>query len=157
MFQIHSQCAIAQAKNIDKQSIISAASVVPLPKTGIYFLVSENEIVYVGQSTNILDRIGVHLREKRIIFEKACWIEVQKQYLNSVEQLLIKKFNPKFNRAHKRNEKLEAKLEQSMMALRGKIEEAKKGLFALHAQGLISDETYNNWIATFNIPEEIKT
>jgi hypothetical protein len=67
-----------------------------IPKTcGIYFLINNNEIVYVGQSINIHQRLQKHLYEKQ--FDKINIIPCERFELNRMESLYINKFKPKLN------------------------------------------------------------
>lgn len=64
-----------------------------LPRCGIYFLFSNNELVYVGQSTNIYSRLGNHNKD----FDEIAAIEVPQQHLKAIEYGLIAAFDPKLN------------------------------------------------------------
>lgn len=75
----------------------SSHEVIPSP-TGIYFLIQDKNIVYVGQSTNILSRIGAHLENKKIKFNRYSIIPCKKEDLKILETYYIHKFNTKHNR-----------------------------------------------------------
>lgn len=68
---------------------------------GVYFLLQDDEIVYVGSSTNVNSRLATHIGEKRkqfnkiFFFKTANYIQLEKEY--------IKKFNPKYNIIHNPN------------------------------------------------------
>ena len=66
-------------------------------RCGIYFLIDAGEIVYIGQSTNILDRVGSHFSEGKT-FDRYYAVDVPKRYLNEVESFLIHRFKPRDNR-----------------------------------------------------------
>lgn len=59
---------------------------------GIYFLIKNNEIIYIGQSVNILQRLFEHRVKKP--HERFSYIECEVDKLNLLESLYIHKFNP---------------------------------------------------------------
>jgi hypothetical protein len=63
--------------------------------TGVYFLIQGCEIVYVGQSVNVLDRIYNHRYQKD--FDRYYYIPCLVGEMGSVENYYIKKFNPVLN------------------------------------------------------------
>ena len=70
----------------------------------IYALISNNEIVYIGQSTNILLRISTHLTSNKV-FDSWCIVENLGTYttskeVNRLEEKYIRKFLPKYNKIH---------------------------------------------------------
>lgn len=64
---------------------------------GIYFLIHERQIVYVGQSTNCHMRIGNHLNDPQKIFDSYFVIECKEHFLDDLESSYIIKFQPKYN------------------------------------------------------------
>ena len=67
---------------------------------GIYFLVSNNEVVYVGQSKNIDARIYSHKKEQLKEFENVFILTVPSRDLDHVEINFIKILKPKYNVTH---------------------------------------------------------
>lgn len=70
----------------------------------IYALISNDEIVYIGQSTNILLRISTHLTSNKV-FDSWSIIENLGTYttskeVNRLEEKYIRKFLPKYNKIH---------------------------------------------------------
>jgi len=70
----------------------------------IYALISNDEIVYIGQSTNILLRISTHLTSNKV-FDSWSIIENLGTYttskeVNRLEEKYIKKFLPKYNKIY---------------------------------------------------------
>lgn len=70
-------------------------------RRGVYFLWEGNVITYIGQSTNIHQRISAHFvdkfREWKI--DGYSFIEVDNSYnLDTIEALYIAKFSPRHNR-----------------------------------------------------------
>jgi predicted GIY-YIG superfamily endonuclease len=63
----------------------------------VYFLLQGDEIVYIGQTVDIHNRISVHTRKKNKKFNKVLYHEVKKKNLLIVENYLIKKYKPKYN------------------------------------------------------------
>lgn len=61
---------------------------------GCYFLFDNDEIVYVGQSVNILSRILSHTDKK---FNKISYVELDKDDLNVTEMTYIIMLCPKYN------------------------------------------------------------
>ncbi len=64
---------------------------------GIYLLFFKEEIVYIGQSVNPYARIGQHISEKGLFFDKAYFIPVPKADMLYVEQVFIRTLQPKLN------------------------------------------------------------
>lgn len=63
--------------------------------SGIYFLIKNSEIVYVGQSVDVYSRMACHRREKE--FDRFHIIPCEKEHLLEIEAKYIAKFNPKLN------------------------------------------------------------
>ena len=70
---------------------------------GIYFLLNDDEIVYVGQSENIYKRIGSHLQTKD--FNSWNFIEVKEADLSELEAFYILTLKPFYNRSVPTNNK----------------------------------------------------
>ena len=65
----------------------------------VYFLISEyDEVVYVGQTVNLLGRIGEHTKTKE--FHRVLYLPTPKSSLLPVEKEFILKLNPKLNRRY---------------------------------------------------------
>lgn len=73
---------------------------------GCYILWRDAEAVYVGQSTNVLSRVGSHRSRKeppiRGGFDGAYIVWCNPDELNATEQRLIEELQPQFNRAGRR-------------------------------------------------------
>lgn len=65
--------------------------------SGIYFLCKGQELVYIGQSSDIVSRVRIHLRENKKEFDRVLFIAVQESMLHEVESRLINEYRPKFN------------------------------------------------------------
>lgn len=68
--------------------------------TGVYFLCDGDEVVYVGQSTNIPARIGTHIHHRARTFDhdRVFCLGVPRGHLDRVEAELIDQLRPKYNR-----------------------------------------------------------
>ena len=62
--------------------------------SGVYFLVDGDEVVYVGQSVNIYNRIPQHHDKK---FDRYMYVPCKHELLNVLESLYIHCLRPKFN------------------------------------------------------------
>lgn len=84
-----------------------------LMRPGIYFLWSHDEIVYIGQSTNMHHRVGGHLSNTgshnypfRGIKLTACtFVDCKPNELPIMEALYIAKFKPRLNGGRRKNER----------------------------------------------------
>ena len=68
----------------------------------VYFLVEEDKVVYIGQSTNPASRVAAH--ESTKIFDRVFVLPVPRSALNGVEGALIRLLQPKLN-GGERNQK----------------------------------------------------
>jgi hypothetical protein len=62
---------------------------------GVYFLIAEGRVAYVGQSTNVINRIGWHADKKT--FDSVAIIPCPKEHLDVVESLYIHMLRPPMN------------------------------------------------------------
>ncbi len=68
---------------------------------GVYFLFNKEELIYIGQSVDILKRISEHMKDK--VFEWYCYEKVRKQNLDAVEKACIQRYQPRLNDVHNSN------------------------------------------------------
>ena len=61
----------------------------------VYFLVRDDQVVYVGQTTKLRSRIKTHRKMKG--FDQVFYIHVNKADLNAVETKWIRHFDPPLN------------------------------------------------------------
>lgn len=66
-----------------------------LYRSGIYFLCLENELVYVGQSVNVIGRITSHVASKN--FDRVFFLAWPPDDLTRIEAALIRALKPKLN------------------------------------------------------------
>jgi hypothetical protein len=79
-----------------------AGKIIPVGDSiGIYFLLKGSEIVYVGQSRTVYQRIETHKTDGTKEFDKACFFECSVEELDDIERTLIRAFGPKYNKTHK--------------------------------------------------------
>ena len=67
------------------------------PPPCVYFLVDVDEIVYVGKSVNIYNRISGHQSEGEKIYTRVLYIPVYEGDLDKVERGFIDSLDPKYN------------------------------------------------------------
>jgi hypothetical protein len=67
-------------------------------RCGVYFLLLDEEIVYIGQSIDIYARISAHKKDCQKNFNKTAWVPIPSVNLNDVESALIAAFRPSQNR-----------------------------------------------------------
>jgi dTDP-4-dehydrorhamnose reductase len=62
----------------------------------VYFLISNNEIVYVGLSDVLQSRLHKHTKDKD--FDKVAWIRVKADDQKYIEAFYISTLKPKYNK-----------------------------------------------------------
>ncbi len=80
-----------------KAEIVEAARVHRNNVCGVYFLVNDGDVVYVGQSVNVHARIAQHRTDPRKTFTHWAAISVRKEHLDFVESIYIHTFKPALN------------------------------------------------------------
>lgn len=72
-------------------------------KKGVYALFREDELVYIGQSTNFYSRIGSHIESDKNFdsFELFEMSGCSQNDLDVVERNLIERYAPEYNVVHK--------------------------------------------------------
>jgi len=78
---------------------IVAAAVPFTPFCGVYFLVCGSEVVYVGQSVNVHQRIYQHHNAELILFDSFAYQPCSQESLNTLESLYIHYLRPMRNGA----------------------------------------------------------
>lgn len=71
-------------------------SVAGLTLSGVYFLIKDDEVVYIGQSTNVQSRISTGHKDKE--YDEAFMLLIPEEYLQEVETAFIAALNPIYNR-----------------------------------------------------------
>jgi hypothetical protein len=108
---------LAELSTFEKMSVVSAAltnrtlldgeqiAKLALPwqlSSGVYFLVQDQEVVYVGQSVNIYSRIPQHSDKK---FNKYAFVPCEVELLDKLESLYIHTLKPRLNGNFTKQEK----------------------------------------------------
>ena len=76
----------------DHNAILEAA--IPTAKpSGVYFLIRNGEVVYTGQSVDVLHRIARHRREGKV-FDAFSYIECEREEMDRLESLYIRALVP---------------------------------------------------------------
>lgn len=75
--------------------LLNSWSVAPI--CGVYFLIHVRDIVYVGQSKNIRQRLNKHWKDGGKIFDRVAFIECPESDLRNLESAYIQKFKPPLN------------------------------------------------------------
>lgn len=65
------------------------------PICGVYFLVKDRRVVYVGQSVNIVARLAAHMGTKD--FDSTCYMVAQPEELDFIESFYIYMLSPALN------------------------------------------------------------
>lgn len=79
----------------DKAAILAKAQT-PKQWAGVYFLINDDEIVYVGQAVDLARRISQHWGGDKV-FNKFALVECSIAELSNVEAEYIVKFAPRYN------------------------------------------------------------
>lgn len=64
---------------------------------GVYFLWHKDELVYVGQTRVLQERLNQHLGERRKVFDAIGFIPCTIDELTKIESHFIRRFAPKYN------------------------------------------------------------
>jgi len=67
----------------------------PKEKIYIYFLIQQDEVVYIGQTINLFSRVDKHRYDKD--FNEYRWSVIDRKYADHFEAYLIRKYVPKYN------------------------------------------------------------
>ena len=87
---------------LEKEDILKQAKTnLNVRKKGIYFLIDNDEIVYVGKSEkSIFERIRSHKKDDNKEFDSFFYKEINENVdLNRIETMYIAKFTPKYNKS----------------------------------------------------------
>lgn len=68
-------------------------------KSGVYMLFKGNSLVYIGQSKNVLARVGQHVTERVKEFDGASFVPCQPELMDALESTLIHLLRPPLNGA----------------------------------------------------------
>ena len=93
---------ISQRYLLTEEEIVSSSIEWKLP-SGVYFLICDSSVVYVGQSVNVFSRIGTHANEKK--FDRFAFVPCEPSMLNKLESLYIHMLRPRLNGSFNNGEK----------------------------------------------------
>lgn len=65
---------------------------------GVYFLISEGEVLYVGQSRNFYARLSQHMTNAPFEFDSFLTTECHPHHLNALEAKFIHELQPRWNK-----------------------------------------------------------
>jgi hypothetical protein len=94
--QFSEMCRFMGKKTLATKETIVAASLNLADLSGIYFLIKDKEIVYIGQSTCVFRRVYDHLWSKKI-FDSFSYIQCEKKMLDKLESIYIHFYQPPEN------------------------------------------------------------
>lgn len=87
-----------------KNQILSQSKKIPFNQYFIYALIKNKEIVYIGQSLNIMARLGTHIQEGVKDFDSyAIVCKADESNVDIIEQKYIDDLKPKYNIVHNRH------------------------------------------------------
>lgn len=78
--------------------------VTPPKLCGIYFLMQGDQIVYIGQSHDLIQRAMLHRNEATKEYDSVRYLECPAGILDELELTLILIFHPKYNSSHYRED-----------------------------------------------------
>ena len=91
-------------KEYDEAEIIAKSQFMPPIVCGVYFLIREQQVIYVGQSVDVFARVVYHARERTKIFDRYTVVGCQADELDKLEAHYIGRFNPPLNAVVPTNE-----------------------------------------------------
>ena len=94
--QFSDMCRSIGMKTLATKETIVAASLNLADLSGIYFLIKDKEIVYIGQSTCVFRRVYDHLWSKKI-FDSFSYIQCEEKMLDKLESIYIHFYQPPEN------------------------------------------------------------
>ena len=86
--------------NMDKKlrtSLKLEIKKIPSEFSGVYFLKKGSEIVYIGKSKKVKERLRTHINDNLKDFDSFDFVCASIQVIDKMEKELIKKHNPKYN------------------------------------------------------------
>lgn len=90
---------------------------------GVYFLIKNGRVSYVGQSVNVYARLAVY--KKDVDFDKFCYIHCPKQQLNLLESIYIHLLRPPMNKEDKKKRHAPMTMDQILSKIYMKEENEK--------------------------------
>lgn len=95
--QYHIKRAGVDIYNLSADELFKAATNIKPQAEGVYFLIHQGRVIYIGQSVNVFYRVAAHCADK--VFDSWAFLETLTfEPLDLVEQYYIAKFAPLLNR-----------------------------------------------------------
>lgn len=85
----------------------------------IYFLLQDNQVVYIGKSTSLASRIIQHVNSNTKTFDDVSVIECQQNEMDALEVKYINEYRPKYNKESHLYRSLRESVLPKMESLRG--------------------------------------
>lgn len=92
---------LTRRRMASREEILEHSAPIETAASGVYFLISGDEIVYVGQSRNVHARIASHMTTKT--FDRVAVLRVAPDQLDFVESVYILALKPRLNGQPPRN------------------------------------------------------
>lgn len=87
----------AQPNLLCEAEIVAASGPIDRPQSGIYFLIRDDRIVYVGQSVHVEARLAAHAADMSKAFDKAVWYPCPRESLSATERAYLSALLPEYN------------------------------------------------------------
>lgn len=84
-------------KPLDHDQVMNLSGAVPESLSGVYFLIRNDEVVYVGKSKNMLNRIQDHIANPEKVFNRFTFFPTHPSSAMAVESYYISLFRPRLN------------------------------------------------------------
>ncbi|WP_431129688.1 hypothetical protein [Flagellimonas flava] len=81
----------------EKEEIVGMSVKNKVVVSGVYFLIREKEIIYIGSGRDVHSRIRMHSKNRRMRFSHYTILEMSKKKRLLMEKQYIEKFRPLFN------------------------------------------------------------
>ena len=89
-----------KGRELSEEEIIAASSELPGRDSGIYFLIKDDKIVYVGMSSDLYRRLATHVMgQMGRQFDRVTWLKCPLAKCSGLESYYIRKFKPPLNKA----------------------------------------------------------
>jgi hypothetical protein len=88
---------VEEMQSKSKEAIMAMSRFKPTDHVGIYFLIANDDIVYVGQSVNVHSRVAKHFALGLHVFDSYTYVLCSRRDLDALEAVYIQKFKPTLN------------------------------------------------------------
>jgi hypothetical protein len=94
--------ALGGVPELSEAQIVGAATPWANP-CGVYFLICNGRVMYIGQAVNVASRLAQHHKEKQP-FDAVAVLECDRKDLDTLESLYIHRLQPEWNGRHRNGE-----------------------------------------------------